>query len=64
MALLSLTEQQQEILEPFARRRNTPQWLATRAMIVLQLSFGASIKQTARRLDLSRNTVRTWLIPT
>jgi putative transposase len=30
-------------------------------MIILQLSFGASIKQTARRLDLSRNTVRTWL---
>jgi len=61
MALLSLTEQQQEIVAHLVRRRNTPQWLATRAMIVLQLSYGASIKQTARRLDLSRNTVRTWL---
>jgi putative transposase len=30
-------------------------------MIVLQLSSGASIRKTARRLHLSRNTVRTWL---
>jgi DNA-binding CsgD family transcriptional regulator len=61
MSLISLTEQQQEILERLVRIRNTPQWLATRAMILLQLSFGASIRQTARRLHLSRNTVRSWL---
>lgn len=61
MALISLTEQQQEILEQLVRRRNTPQWLATRALIILQLSGGASIKATARQLHLSRNTVRTWL---
>ncbi|MBM4401117.1 MAG: helix-turn-helix domain-containing protein [Crenarchaeota archaeon] len=61
MSLLSLTEQQHQLLEQLVRRRNTPQWLATRAMIVLQLRKGASIRQTARRLHLSRNTVRTWL---
>lgn len=61
MSLLSLTEQQHQLLEHLVRRRNTPQWLATRAMIVLQLSYGASIKQTALKLHLSRNTVRSWL---
>jgi putative transposase len=60
MSLISLTEQQHQILERLVRIRNTPQWLATRAMIILQLSFGASIRKTARRLHLSRNTVRSW----
>jgi putative transposase len=60
MALISLTEKQQEILEGFVRRRNTPQWLSKRAIIILQLNLGASIKETARDLRLSRNTVRTW----
>jgi putative transposase len=61
MSLISLTEKQQQILESFVRCRNTPQWLSKRAMILLQLNLGASIKQTSRHLKLSRNTVRTWL---
>jgi putative transposase len=61
MALISLQEKQQQILEAFVRRRNTPQWLSKRAMILLHLNSGASIKETARHLRLSRNTVRTWL---
>jgi transposase len=60
MALISLTEKQQEILEGFVRRRNSQQWLSKRAMIILQLNLGASIKKTSRLLNLSRNTVRTW----
>jgi putative transposase len=60
MALISLTEKQQEILEGFVRRRKSQQWLSKRAMIILQLNLGASIKETSRRLSLSRNTVRTW----
>lgn len=61
MALISLTEKQQNILEGFVHRRKSQQWLAKRAMIILQLNLGASIKETSRRLSLSRNTVRTWL---
>jgi DNA-binding CsgD family transcriptional regulator len=60
MALISLTEKQQQILEAFVRRRNSQQWLSKRAAIILHLNGAASIKQTARHLRLSRNTVRTW----
>lgn len=60
MALISLTEKQQEILEGFVRRRKSQQWLSKRAMIILQLNLGASIRETARHLRVSRNTVRTW----
>jgi len=61
MALISLTEEQQEILSDFARRRQIPQWLCQRAMILLRLNDGHSIKATGRLLNLSRNTVRVWL---
>jgi len=61
MSAISLTVKQQEILQQFANRRNSPQWLAKRAMIILQLSAGLSIRQTAKQLNLSRNTVRAWL---
>lgn len=61
MAFISLTAQQHEVLSSFIRRRNTPQWLVKRAMIILLLNDGFSIRQTAKQLHLSRNTVRTWL---
>lgn len=61
MSDISLTEKQQEILETFVRGRNNPQWLVTRATIILLLSRGISIRQTAKQLHLSRNTVRAWL---
>lgn len=59
-ALITLTPQQKAILEQFVRRRNSPKWLVQRAQILLELDAGGSIKQTARRLNLSRNTVRLW----
>ena len=61
MSDISLTEEQQQILETFVRGRNNPQWLVTRATIILLLSRGISIRQTAKQLHLSRNTVRAWL---
>lgn len=61
MTSISLTVEQHSILEEFTRRRNSPQWLAKRAMIILLLSVGTSIRQTAKQLHLSRNTVRSWL---
>jgi len=60
MSKISLTVQQQSILEAFVRGRTNPQWLVTRAMILLKLSSGLSIRQTAKHLHLSRNTVRAW----
>ena len=58
---MDLPEEQSQILEQFTRRRQTPQWLAIRSRIILLLATGASIRAVARRLEIARNTVRTWL---
>ena len=60
MSDISLTVKQQSILEAFVRGRNNPQWLVTRAAILLKLNGGISIRQTAKQLHLSRNTLRAW----
>ena len=58
---IDLPDEQRQILEKFVRRRNTPQWLAIRSQILLLLATAASIRKIARRLEISRNTVRMWL---
>jgi transposase len=58
---ITLTVEQKAILEEFARCRNNPQWLWVRAQLLLSLYAGTSIKETARRFHLARNTVRLWL---
>jgi len=60
MDQLTLTELQQVLLERLGRSRKSPQWLATRATIVLELAAGASPTEAARRLRLGRNTVYRW----
>ncbi len=58
---IDLPDEQRQILEKFVRRRNTPQWLAISSQILLLLATATSIRKIARRLEISRNTVRTWL---
>jgi DNA invertase Pin-like site-specific DNA recombinase len=58
--MLDLTDEQKEILEPLTRCRNSPQWLAQRAHIVLLLAAGFSLRKIARHLHLSKKTVQRW----
>ena len=58
---VEIPEEQKEILEQFTCRRRTPQWLAIRCRIILTPASGSSIRAVARRLEITRNTVRKWL---
>jgi transposase-like protein len=60
-AHIDLPNEHRQILEKFVRRRNSPHWLVIRSQILLLLAKGTSIREIARRLEISRNTVRTWL---
>ncbi|MGZ4273656.1 MAG: helix-turn-helix domain-containing protein, partial [Solirubrobacteraceae bacterium] len=60
MALASraeVSEQQQALLERWARAHGTPQSIATRARIVLLAAGGESNSAIARELGVSRPTV-------
>jgi len=51
---------EQRILEQIVRQQTNPQWLVTRAKIILRAASGQSNSQIAVELGLSRNTVCNW----
>jgi transposase len=57
---MSVTQEQREVLEGWARRRTTAQGLATRSRIVLSCAEGCSNLEVADRLGISRLTVGKW----
>jgi transposase len=48
------------ILEHMVRQTNNPQWLVTRAKILLRAAEGQSNRRMAAEMKLTRNTVRLW----
>ncbi len=59
-APLVLTGEQRQHLEDWIRRPTTPQRTVERALIVLAAADGQGQRAIARRLGLTRNTVRKW----
>lgn len=57
---IEVTEQEKRILEQIIRQQKTPQWLLTRAKIVLRGASDQSNSQIANELGISRNTVCSW----
>jgi len=57
---IALLFEEQNQLEEFVRRRTSPHWLVQRSTILLKLAAGTKIRQIARELGISRNTVRLW----
>lgn len=55
-----LTEKEREELEALRRAHKTSQQIALRARIVLLLATGLNAREVARRLEISRTTVRLW----
>jgi len=59
-APLELSSRQKAILEQIVRGQTNPQNLVRRAKIILTLGKGANNQQAANRLNLNRETIRTW----
>ncbi len=57
---LVLTGEQRQHLEDWIRRPTTPQRTVERALIVLAAADGQGQRAIARKLGLTRNTVRKW----
>jgi putative transposase len=55
-----LTEKEREELEALVRAHKTSQQIALRARIILLLATGLDAREVARRLEISRTTVRLW----
>lgn len=65
MALLAtdpvtVSPQQRDTLERLVRTRSTPQQLALRARMILQVADGNGVRACARELDTWPKTVRYW----
>jgi putative transposase len=59
-AALPLSSMQQEVLQRLVRRQTADQRLVRRASILLALAADPCVQTTARRLGLTRLTVRQW----
>jgi putative transposase len=57
---IEVTPREQRILEQIVRQQNNPQWLVTRAKIVLRAAAKQTNSQSASELDIPRNTVCSW----
>jgi transposase len=57
---LELSSRQKSILEQLVRGQTNPQNLVRRAKIILTLGQGVNNQQAANRLNLNRETIRTW----
>ncbi len=55
-----INDHEREVLEHIIRQGNNPQWLVTRAKIILKAASGQSTRGIAAELGLTRNTVRQW----
>ena len=52
--------EQRDMLEQLARTRSTPQQLALRARMILQVADGVAVRAVARKLGVWPKTVRYW----
>jgi hypothetical protein len=57
---LALSHHDRATLEAWVRAPTTPQRTVLRSRIVLKLAEGLSVRETARRLGVSRHTVALW----
>jgi len=57
---IEVSPQEQAILAHIVRQANNPQWLVTRAKIVLRAASGQSNRGIAAEMKSTRNTVRLW----
>ena len=57
---IEVSPQERAILEHMVRQANNPQWLVTRAKIILGAAEGQSNRRMAAEMHLTRNTVRLW----
>jgi putative transposase len=57
---IEVNEQERAVLEHIGRQASNPQWLVTRAKIILKAANGQSNRRIAAELGLTRNTVRQW----
>lgn len=60
--LLTITEQERETLERWARRPKTAQALAQRSRIILACMAGATNTDVADQMRVTRQTVGRWLV--
>jgi transposase len=59
--VLSMTEEQREIIDAWARAKKTPQRVVLRSRICLLAADGLSHNAIAKRLNTSRSTVLLWV---
>jgi transposase len=57
---IEMSAAEKAIIEHMVRQGTNPQWLVTRAKIILKAVSGQSNRQIAADLGLTRNTVRLW----
>jgi transposase len=57
---IEISATEKDILEHIIRQGTNPQWLVTRAKIILKAASGQSNRQIGTDLGLTRNTVRLW----
>jgi len=57
---VDVTSREQGILEHIIRQQNNPQWLVTRAKIILRAGADQPNGKIASELEISRNTVSSW----
>lgn len=57
---IAVTPREQRILEHIVRQQNNPQWLVTRAKIILRAAADQTNGEIANELEITRNTVSSW----
>jgi transposase len=58
--LVTVLPEQRDILERLVRTRSTPQQLALRARMILQVADGKGVRASARELGVWPKTIRYW----
>ena len=57
---IDVTSRERRTLEHIVRQQNNPQWLVTRAKMILRAATGQTNGQIANELEITRNTVSSW----
>ena len=57
---IDVTARERRTLEHIVRQQNNPQWLVTRAKMILRAATGQTNGQIANELEITRNTVSSW----
>ncbi len=58
--MLEVSEQERTELEAIVRKRTSAQQHVVRAQIILRASEGVGVRETMRRLNITRRTVQIW----